>query len=208
MEIDEPDLVDTETEDTEVSNSSYSTTVANQNNDPDRLSTPLPSMSLLSSSDTKIPGFNPFSNLTILKKGTFHEWKAKTITALSAARLGSFVLSDQTPPTDPTKLEEYTVRNFQALSVIQTTVDSENFQLVANARTAREAFKSILAQYDDSGGLSTAMIFLDLVSLPSKKTAISHLTSTDSAPSTTSCQATCSVHRTSKYLRPLLLYSC
>lgn len=157
MEIDDPDLVDTETED---SNASYSTTIANQN-----INSDLPSISLMPSSDIKIPGFNPFSNLTILKKGTFHEWKAKIITALSAARLGSFVLTDQSPPTDPVKLEEHTVRNFQALSIIQTTVDSEHFQLVANAQTARAAYLSILAQYDDSGGLSTAMIFSDLVSL-------------------------------------------
>lgn len=106
-------------------------------------------MSLFSSSDTNITSFNPFSNLTILKKRPFHKCKAKKITALNTARLGPFFLSDKLLPTEPTKLEEYTVRNYQALSVIQTTVKSEHFELVAKAQTARQAYLSILAQYDN-----------------------------------------------------------
>lgn len=78
---------------------------------------------------------------------------------MHAARLGPFIL------TDPAQLNEYTTRNYQALSIIQTLVDSEHFQLVANSQTAREAYLAILAQYNDSGGLSTAMIFSELVSL-------------------------------------------
>lgn len=63
-----------------------------------------------------------------------------------------------------------------ALSIIQTTVDSIHFQLVANCQTARQAYLAILAQYDDSGGLSTAMIFSELVSLhPDEGGSLSNL---------------------------------
>lgn len=175
MEFDDPEAINTEAEESDNSNISYSTTVPHQSEDPSsiprltalRRATPqFPSASLtMSSSDIKLAGFNPFSNLTVLKKGTFHEWKAKIVTALNAARLVRFILTDQIPPDDASKLEEHTVRDYQALSIIQTLVDSEHFQLVANASSARQAYLNILAHYDDSGGLSTAMLFSDLVSL-------------------------------------------
>lgn len=126
---------------------------------------PAPLPPTMSSSDIKIHGYNPVSNLPILKKGNFNKWTAKITTALYAARLGHFILSDQSPPSDTTKLDEYTTRSYQALFITQTSVDSEHFQLVANATTPREAFLAILAQYNDSGGLPTAVIFSELVSL-------------------------------------------
>lgn len=164
MDSDEHTIIDTETEHSESSGASFSTTVAAHLNPPPS-APPARSSITMSSSDMKIPSYNPFANLTVLKKGSFHEWKAKIITALHAACLGPFILTDQSPPTDPSKLEEYTVRNYQALSIIQTFVDSEHFQLVANSSTAREAYLAILSQYDDSGGLSTAIIFSEILSL-------------------------------------------
>lgn len=155
MDSDYNTTVDTENKQSESSGASFSTTITAHLNPPPPSSLAGPSNNM-SSSDLKIPGYNPFANLTILKKGSFHKWKAKIVTALHAARLGSFVLTDQPPPTDPSKLKEYTVRNYQALSIIQTSVDSKHFQLVANSPTASEAYQAILAQYDDSGGLSTA----------------------------------------------------
>lgn len=177
MELEDPDIIVTEAkaEDSDTSNASFSTTIV-QNltaltspiqhpSDPPRIPAINPNIPNMVPTDTKIPGFNPFNNVTILKKGTFHEWKANIVTAFNAARLTPFVLTDQPLPDDPTKREEHIVKDYQALSVIQTTVDSEHFQLVANAQSAPAAFLCILAQYDDSGGLSTAMIFSDLVSL-------------------------------------------
>lgn len=167
MESDDHNIIDTENEESDSSINSFSTTIASLINPPTNHpidSTPL-ATGIMASSDMKIAGFNPFTNLTVLKKGNFHEWKAKVVTALSAARLGPFILSDQSPPADPSKLDEYTVRNFQALSIIQSSVDSEHFQLFANLQSAREAYLAILSQYDDSGGLSTVMIFSELLSL-------------------------------------------
>lgn len=167
MESDDQNIIDTENEESDSSINSFSTTIASLINPPINNPTdPTPyAIGTMASSDMKIAGFNPFTNLTVLKKGNFHEWKAKVVTALSAARLGPFILSDQSPPTDPSKLDEHIVRNFQALSIIQSSVDSKHFQLVANSQSAREAYLAILSQYDDSGGLSTAMIFSELVSL-------------------------------------------
>lgn len=112
----------------------------------------------MSSSDVKMPGFNPFANFKVLKKGIFHQWKAKIVTSINAARLGPFVLTTQSIPTNPAKQEEHIFKDYQALSVIQTTFNSEHFQLVATASTAQEAFLNILSHYEDSGGLFTAIL--------------------------------------------------
>lgn len=83
-----------------------------------------------------------------------------------AAQLGPFILTNQTLPTNPAQLNKYTTCNYQVLSIIQTLVGSKHFQHVANSQAVREAYLAILAQYNNSGGLSTAMIFSELLSLP------------------------------------------
>lgn len=174
MEHEDPEITITEAEESDTSYISSSTTIAKNLTSPSShlepttkfpLSQSPLSPAIMSTSNSKIPGFNPFSNLTIPKKGTFHKWKANIVTALNTAQLGPFVLTDQPLPTDPSKQEEYILKDYQALSIIQKTVDSKHFQLVANAQNTWSAFLSILAQYDNSGGLSTAMIFSDIVSL-------------------------------------------
>lgn len=149
-------IVETEAEESESSCVYFSKTIAAHVTQ----SPPLPSFPYssanMSSTDIIIPGFNPFTNLTILKKGNFHKWKGKVIIALSAARLGRFIITNITPPTEPTKLEEYTIRNFQALSIIHKSVDDKHFKLVADSRMAWSAYLAIFAKYENSGGLSTA----------------------------------------------------
>ncbi|KAG0144271.1 hypothetical protein CROQUDRAFT_16214, partial [Cronartium quercuum f. sp. fusiforme G11] len=76
-----------------------------------------------------------------------------------------FLLSDVNVPSDPTQLDKYITKNCQALNAIHSTVDEENFEVIAHLNSAYEAYTSLCNQHGDSGGLSTATLFYDLVNL-------------------------------------------
>lgn len=108
---------------------------------------------------------NSYSSVTKLTSTTFHNWKLRLETLLGAWKLRRFINEDTIPPTDPTSLDAHTTSDCQALNAIFSTIDDENFQVVSSCRTAREAFVALCKHHGDSGGISTATLFFELVNL-------------------------------------------
>lgn len=108
---------------------------------------------------------NVYSTVPKLKTGTFNDWKLRLTTILGAQRLGKFILSEVTPPTDPNELADHIAQSMAALTALHITVDEENFQIIRGCNSPRDAYEKLCKQHDDAGGLSTANLFTDLVSL-------------------------------------------
>lgn len=133
---------------------------------------------MASDSSTK-PGFNlnVYSSVPKLTAGSFNDWKLCLTTILAAQRLDSYILTDVKEPTDPIAIADHMANRMTALTALHITVDSENFQVIRNCTSPRDAFLKLCKQHDDAGGLSTANIFTDLVSLklPSDGSLSEHL---------------------------------
>lgn len=106
-----------------------------------------------------------YANVTKLTSTTFHNWKLRLETLLGAYKLRRFILEDITPPTDPSLLETHQTSDFQALSAIHSTIDDESFQIVSSCTTAYQAYEAICRHHGDTGGISTATLFFELVNL-------------------------------------------
>ncbi|KAG0149536.1 hypothetical protein CROQUDRAFT_321899 [Cronartium quercuum f. sp. fusiforme G11] len=106
-----------------------------------------------------------YSSIPTLSSGNFHAWRMRLVTFLGALNLQNYILKDIEVPTNPTLLNAHTVRNCQALNAIQSTVDKENIEIITNYYSAHEAFEVLCKHHGDSGGLSTASLFYDLVNL-------------------------------------------
>lgn len=105
-----------------------------------------------------------YGNFVKLSKNNFHEWKIKIVANMSARSLGSF-LSDHIPPTDPAERAIYEVNNSKVLSAFHETIDFEHFQVICRESNALSAYKALCAHHDDAGGIGTATIFCDLMTL-------------------------------------------
>lgn len=68
-------------------------------------------------------------------------------------------------PTKQALLDAHNTKNFQALNAIHSTIDEENFEIIAHFRLAREAYLRLCTHHGDTGGLSTSTLFYDLVNL-------------------------------------------
>lgn len=123
-----------------------------------------PSMSS-NTSDHKDFSLNTYSNVVKLSTGTFNDWKLRLTTVLGAQRLSKYILKDLEKPTDPTELEDFETNSLRALAAIHSTIDDENFQVIQSCNTPRDAFTTLCKHHDDAGGLSTAHLFSDLVTL-------------------------------------------
>lgn len=108
---------------------------------------------------------NIYSSVPKLTSGTFNDWKLRLTTILGAQRLDIYILRDVETPTEPQALADHNSNRMTALTALHITVDSENFQVIRNCSSPREAFLKLCKQHDDAGGLSTSNIFTDLVSL-------------------------------------------
>lgn len=131
--------------------------------------TPIPNLvSTMSASSTKSStGFNlnVYSTVPKLKTGAFDYWKLRLTTIPGAQRLGQFILSDVSPPTDPEKLADHTAQSMAAVTALHITVDDENFQIIRGCSSPRDAYDKLCKQHKDAGGLSMANLFTNLVSL-------------------------------------------
>ncbi|KAG0141383.1 hypothetical protein CROQUDRAFT_663902 [Cronartium quercuum f. sp. fusiforme G11] len=106
-----------------------------------------------------------YSLIPTLSLGNFHVWRLRLVTFLGALNLQDYILKDIVALTDPTLLSAHTIRNCQALNAIQSTIDEENIEIITNYYTAHEAFDALCKHHSDSGGISTATLFYDLVNL-------------------------------------------
>lgn len=84
---------------------------------------------------------------------------------MGAHRLSKFILRDVIAPDDPKALDDHETNLMRALAAIHATIDKENFEVVRHCMNPREAFVKLCKHHDDAGGLSTANLFSDLVTL-------------------------------------------
>ena len=108
---------------------------------------------------------NIYSTVPKLKTGTFNNWKLRLTTILGAQRLEKFISSEVVPPTNPDDLADHMANSMATLTALHITVDDENFQIICGCSSPRDAYEKLCRQHDDAGGLSTANLFTDLVSL-------------------------------------------
>lgn len=110
-------------------------------------------------------GMNAYNSVTKLESGTFNDWKLRLTTVLGAHRLSKFVLRDVNEPTDEKELDEFETNRMRALAAIHATIDGENFEVIRSCTGPREAYLKLCKHHDDAGGLSTANLSSDLVTL-------------------------------------------
>lgn len=108
---------------------------------------------------------NAYSSITKLENGTFNNWKLRLSTVLGAHRLSKYVLRDVEVPTGETERDDHDTNCMRARAAIHATVDAENFEVIRSFLSPREAFVKRCKHHDDAGGLSTAHLFSDLVTL-------------------------------------------
>lgn len=110
-------------------------------------------------------GMNAYNSVTKLELGTFNDWKLRLTTVLGAHRLSKYILRDVATPIDEKELDDHETNNMRTLAAIHATIDGENFEVIRNCTGPREAYIKLCKHHDDAGGLSTANLFSDLVTL-------------------------------------------
>ena len=80
-------------------------------------------------------------------------------------KLRPYILSDLDTPTDPIKLDNHITKDCAALKAIHSTIDEENMEIVTSASSAREAYLALCEHHGDSGGMTTATMFFELVTM-------------------------------------------
>lgn len=106
-----------------------------------------------------------FSSIPKLSTGNFHVWKLRLETFLGAMKLRPYILSDIEAPSDTSLLDEYITKDCAALNAIHSTIDEENMEIVTSSTSAREAYLALCQHHGDSGGMTTATMFFELVTM-------------------------------------------
>lgn len=68
-------------------------------------------------------------------------------------------------PDDERGLDDHETNLMRALAAIHATIDKENFEVIRDCLNPRDAYLKLCKHHDDAGGLSTANLFSDLVTL-------------------------------------------
>lgn len=118
-----------------------------------------------SSTDIKDYSMNSYSGITKLTSSTFNDWKLRLTTVLGAQRLSKYILRDIIPPTDDKLLDDHETFSMKALAAIHATIDAENFEVIRSTTCPRKAYQMLCKHHDDTGGLSTANLFSELVTM-------------------------------------------
>lgn len=106
-----------------------------------------------------------YTSIPKLSMGNFHVWKLRLETFLGAMKLRPFILSDIETHSDPSKLDDHVTKDCAALNAIHSTIDEENMEIITSASSAREAFLALCEHHGDSGGMTTATMFFELVTM-------------------------------------------
>lgn len=80
-------------------------------------------------------------------------------------KLRSFILTDLDTPTDGLLLDEHITKDCAALNAIHSTIDEENMEIITSSSSAREAYLALCQHHGDSGGMTTATMFFELVTM-------------------------------------------
>lgn len=106
-----------------------------------------------------------FSSIPKLSTGNFHVWKLRLETFLGVMKLRPFILSDIDPPLDVSLLDDHTTKDCAVLNAIHSIIDEKNMEIVTSATSAREAYIALCQHHGDSGGITTATMFFELVTM-------------------------------------------
>lgn len=106
-----------------------------------------------------------YSSIPKLSMGNFHVWKLRLETFLGAMKLRPFILTDIDPPSDAQLLDDHVTKDCAALNAIHSTIDEENMEIITSASSAREAYVSLCKHHGNSGGMTTATMFFELVTM-------------------------------------------
>lgn len=130
------------------------------------ISTDMASTSALAAPSTSSMGNQPnFTSIPKLSTGNFHVWKLRLKTFLGAMKLRPYILTDLETPTDAALLDDYVTKGCAALNAIHSTIDEENMEIVTSSPSAREAYLALFQHHGDSGGMTTATMFFELVTM-------------------------------------------
>lgn len=108
---------------------------------------------------------NSYALVTKLETGTFNDWKLRLTMVLGAHRLAKFILREVEIPSEAKARDDNDTNCMRALAAIHATVDAENFEVIRSRSNPRDAFLELCKHHDDARRLSTAHLFLDLVTL-------------------------------------------
>lgn len=124
------------------------------------------STSALAAHSSSSMGSQPnFTSIPKLSNGNFHVWKLRLETFLGAMKLRPFILTDLETPSDASLLDDHITKDCAALNAIHSTIDEENMEIVTSASSAREAYLALCEHHGDSGGMTSATMFFELVTM-------------------------------------------
>lgn len=123
--------------------------------------TPASAVSPITSYST-IPSYTLVVRLSV---GTFFIWRLRLTTLLGVLKLRRFIDTEVPIPTDATLLDDHMAKECQALNAIHSTIDNENMQVITSCDTAYKAYQALCMHHCDSGGITTAQMFYEMVNL-------------------------------------------
>lgn len=109
--------------------------------------------------------FKAYASVTKLETVTFNDWKLKLTTVMGAHRLSKYILREVVAHINERSLDDHETNMMRALAAIHATTNQENFEVVRHCSDPRQAFTTLCKHHDDAGGLLTANLFSDLVTL-------------------------------------------
>lgn len=124
-----------------------------------------PIMTSLASSATASSAIPNYASIIPLSAGTFFTWRLRLSTLLGVMKLRRFIETEVPIPTDPLLLDDHMAKECQALNAIHSTIDDENMQVITTSVTAYEAYQALCTHHCDSGGITTAQMFYEIVNL-------------------------------------------
>lgn len=161
----EPDIVNTESDDSSDTTIQFQSFISNSSISSHSPETRPIIMTSTPASDVKDFSANAYSGVTKLTSTSFNDWKLRLTTVLGAQRLSKYILRDVPPPTDENLLDDHETFSMKALAAIHATIDAENFEVIRSTSSPRVAFQTLCKHHDDNGGLSTANLFSELVTM-------------------------------------------
>lgn len=105
---------------------------------------------------------NNWLNIAKLTSSSFFDWKRRLEMTLGARHLSTHILEEYTLPTESKAKADYIVNDLRALKSIQFSCDPDNFNVISECMTARRAYLALCKYNDDSGGVTTANLLLEL----------------------------------------------
>lgn len=129
------------------------------------MTTPTNPPAAAASSTTSYSTIPSYTSVVQLSVGTFFIWRLRLTTLLGVLKLRRFIETQVLVPTDAILLDDHMAKECQALNAIYSTIDDENMQVITSCDTAYKAYQALCMHHCDSGGITTAQMFYEMVNL-------------------------------------------